>query len=333
MQIAENRIKETLNQIRHLIILNKNRMKNSCILTGVFLGLIMTGCRQVTSPAEKTTPTAVPVTVSSIHTGTMANYIDLSATSTYLFKASVKAPVTGYIENMYISQGDAVENNHILFSIKTKEASALNSDSDSNLKFRGVVDVKAAAAGIVSAIDHPKGDYVTEGDQLCLIAVPESFVFILDIPFELSPSVKLNSKCEVILPDGHSVHGFIKSRFPSMTGSSQTERFIVRVSDSGLLPENLIGKIRIIKESIDGAVSLPKSAILTDETMQNYWVMKLINDSTAIKVLVNTGIIENGYVQIKKPVFSETDLFLSSGNYGLGDTVNIRVIKTPDHEK
>jgi hypothetical protein len=28
------------------------------------------------------------------------------------------------------------------------------------------------------------------------------------------------------------------------------------------------------------------------------------------------------------PVFNDSDLFLSSGNYGLGDTANVKVIKT-----
>jgi hypothetical protein len=205
-------------------------------------------------------------------------------------------------------------------------------DSLNSLKFRGIVDVKAGLAGLVSAIDHPKGDYVTEGDQLCQIAVPESFVFILDIPFELSGSLKLNSRCEVILPDGRPVQGVINSRLPSMAGSSQTERFIVKLHEHINLPENLIAKIRIVKKSEENAVSLPKSSILTDETMHNFWVMKLINDSIAIKVMVTTGISEKDYVQIRMPEFKDTDLFLSSGNFGLGDTANIKVIKTLSHE-
>jgi biotin carboxyl carrier protein len=304
-----------------------DRMIKNCIGVGIFGLIFISGCHQAGKNSEKSTPSAIPVTVSSLHTGRMVSYLELSATSAFLFKASVKAPVTGYIENMFINQGDAVKNNRLLFTVKTREASAIMNDSLNSLKFRGVVDVNAAISGIISTIEHPKGDYVAEGDQLCQIAVPESFVFILDIPFELSQSLKLNTRCEIVLPDSHSLLGIIKSRFPSMAGSSQTERFIVRLSESVSLPENLIAKIRILKESVGNAVSLPKSSILTDETMQNYWVMKLINDSTAVKVLVTTGISEKNYVQIKMPVFKDSDLFLSSGNYGLGDTANIKVIK------
>ena len=304
-----------------------------CITAGFFSLMFISGCNQAVTNSEKTTPSAIPVTVTPLHTGRMSSYLELSATSAFLFKAAVKAPVTGYIDNMFISQGDAVVNNNRLFTIKTKEASAIINDSLNNMKFRGIVDINASVAGLISSIEHPKGDYVAEGDQLCQIAVPESFVFILDIPFELNSSVNLNTRCEVVLPDGHSIQGVIKSRFPSMTGSSQTERFIVKLTESVSIPENLIAKIRILKESVDNAVSLPKSSILADETMKSFWVMKLINDTTAIKVLVITGISDKEDVQIKMPVFKDTDLFLFSGNYGLGDTANVKVIKTLSHEK
>ena len=298
-----------------------------------FLGLIiLTGCRQATPNSEKTTPSAIPVTVVPIHIGRMSSYFELSATSAFLFKAAVRAPVTGYIENMSINQGDAVAENKRLFTIKTKEASAIMNDSLNYMKFNGNVDINASLAGIVSSIEHPKGDYVTEGDLLCQIAVPESFVFILDIPFEFSGSLKLNNPCEIVLPDGRQIHGVIKSRFPSMAVSSQTERFVVKLLQSVSLPENMIAKLRIMKESDNNAASLPKSSILTDETMKSFWVMKLINDTTAVKVMVTTGISDKEYTQIKMPVFKATDLFLSSGNYGLGDTVNVKVIKTLNHE-
>ena len=310
-----------------------NRIILKCLCTGILGLILITGCRQTVNNSEKATPTAVPATVSPLHNGRMSSYIDLSATSAFLFKAAVKAPVTGYIENMHISQGDAVENSRLLFTIKTKEASAIMNDSVSSLKFKGIVNVNSAVAGLISSIEHPKGDYVAEGDQLCQIAIPGSFVFILDIPYEVSGSIKLNTRCEIILPDGHSVDGIIKSRFPSMESSSQTERFIVKLTESLNLPENLIAKVRIMKETVDKAVSLPKSSILADETMQNFWVMKLINDSTAVKVPVTTGIIDKDNVQIKMPVFKDTDLFLSSGNYGLGDTANVKVIKTLSNEQ
>jgi biotin carboxyl carrier protein len=309
-----------------------NRIIKKSINAGMIILIVATGCKQAATNSEQASRPAIPVTVLPVHTSQMVTYMELSATSAFLFKAAIKAPVTGYIDNMMINQGDAVGKNQLLFTLRTKEASALLGDSLKNLEFSGIVNVKAATAGIISAIEHPKGDYVAEGDQLCQVAIPESFVFILDVPFELSDYIKLNMQCEIVLPDSLSLKGIIKSRFPSMSANSQTERFIVKLAEPKSLPENLTGKLRITKEFVRAATSLPKSCILTDETMQQFWVMKLINDSTAVKVPVTTGISEGEYVQITRPLFNDSDLFLASGNFGLGDTAYVEVLKNTGHE-
>jgi hypothetical protein len=226
-----------------------------------------------------------------------------------------------------------VDKNKLLFSIRTKEAAAIINDSLNMMAYKGIVDVKAATAGLIASIEHPKGDYVAEGDQLCQIAITESFVFILDVPFEMSGLIRLLSPCDIVLPDNHTLKGIIEKRFPAMLANSQTERFIVKLAENRKLPENLTVKIRIVKESVNSASSLPKSCILSDETMEELWVMKLISDSVAVKFPVTTGITEGDYIQITKPSFSSSDLFLTSGNYGLGDTVYVRVLKNSLNER
>lgn len=308
-------------------------MKNRIIRIAVVASLITAfGCKNATNKVIQESHPGLPVTVSSVRFGPMESYIELSATSQFMYKAIIKTPVAGYIENMKITQGDAVEKNQTLFTIRTKEASALLGDSVKNLKFNGMVEVKTAIAGIISSADHPKGDYVTEGDQLCQVALPESFVFILDVPFELSRYVWISKSCEIILPDSSTLRGVIKSRFPVMTGSSQTERYVVKLTELKSLPENLTARVMIVKEDVKKSASLLKSCILTDETMQSFWVMKLINDTMAVKVPVMTGITQGDHVQILQPDFKSKDKFLSSGNFGLGDTAYIKVNKNSDNE-
>jgi hypothetical protein len=308
-------------------------MKNRIISIAVVTALITAfGCKNTTNKVIQESHPGLPVTVSSLRFGSMESYIELSATSQFMYKAIIKTPVTGYIESMDIVQGDAVVKNQTLFTIRTKEASALLGDSVKNLKFNGLIEVKTAIAGIISSVDHPKGDYVTEGDQLCQVALPGSFVFILDVPFELSRFVMISKSCEIILPDSSSLRGIIKSRFPIMSGSSQTERYVVKLTESKRLPENLTAKVLIVKEDVKKSASLLKSCILTDETMQSFWVMKLINDTMAVKVPIMTGISQGDYVQILKPDFISTDKFLSSGNFGLGDTAYIKVNKNSGNE-
>jgi uncharacterized NAD(P)/FAD-binding protein YdhS len=93
------------------------------------------------------------------------------------------------------------------------------------------------------------------------------------------------------------------------------------------LPANLIAKVKVVKTAKANAVSLPKQSVLSDETQSDFWVMKLIDDSTAVKVPVKKGIEANDRVEILSPEFSNTDKFLLTGNYGLADTARIKIVQ------
>jgi 3-phosphoglycerate kinase len=72
---------------------------------------------------------------------------------------------------------------------------------------------------------------------------------------------------------------------------------------------------------------LPKASVLSDEMMQEYWVMKLLNDSTAVKVPVKIGEKSKDEIEIVSPVFTEADKILIKGNYGLPDTARVVITK------
>jgi hypothetical protein len=275
--------------------------------------------------AEKEVQAKVPVTVERIHTADIDDYLELNATSSFLVKSVIKSPTSGYVEAIKITQGELVSKNQFIFKIRTKESSALKNDSLNPYSLSGVISLMANMDGIILSVDHPKGDYVQEGDQLAVIAVPSSFIYILDVPYESVSFIKLSSSCEILLPDGHNLTGKISARLPSMTPGSQTQHFIIHPAETQNMPENLIAKVRILKKVIPNAVLLSKPCILSDEIMQNFWVMKLINDSVAVKMPVTLGLNSGNDVEITSPVFTSSDLFLASGNYGLGDTVKVAI--------
>jgi hypothetical protein len=289
--------------------------------------LFLAGCGGRQENGEKEIQAKVPVTVENIHTADVADYLELNATSSFLIKSMIKSPTAGYVEEIMITQGDKVMKNQVLFKLRTKESTALQNDSLNPYSFSGLITLKANMDGIILSVDHPRGDYLQEGEQLATIAVPSSFVYILDVPYESVSFIKLSSSCEISLPDGHTLNGRIFSRLPSITPGSQTQRYIIHPVETQNMPENLIAKIRILKRVIPKAILLNKSCILADEVMQHFWVMKLVSDSVAVKIPVTTGLSSGNDIEITSPVFSLSDLFLSSGNYGLGDTVKVAVTK------
>ena len=290
----------------------------------IWILLMAMACqRQGGEPAEAVVNARVPVTVATVTVGEMADYLELTATSVFQVKSVVRSTVSGFVDEQLVSTGDVVSKGRELFRMRTKESASLRPDSSNALGFSGLIPVRASLEGMVTSVDHPKGDYVQEGDQIAVISVPASLVYILDVPYESGEFIKTGASCEVILPGGQTVPGHVKSALPAMNNSSQTKRYIIQPNTTRSEPENLIARVRIAKKIAPGAISLPKACILSDEVQQQFWVMKLVSDSMAVKVPVTTGLEASDRVQVTSPLFSSSDRFLASGNYGLGDTARI----------
>jgi hypothetical protein len=63
--------------------------------------------------------------------------------------------------------------------------------------------------------------------------------------------------------------------------------------------------------------------------MATFWVMKMIDDSTAIKVPVTVGNRNATEVEVLAPQFLETDRIVGVGGYGLPDTAIVTIV-TPE---
>jgi multidrug efflux pump subunit AcrA (membrane-fusion protein) len=132
---------------------------------------------------------------------------------------------------------------------------------------------------------------------------------------------------QLILPGGDKLNGVLASEMPSVDTLSQTQGMVIRVSSANPIPENLVAKARIIKSLRSNTLSLPKSAILTNETQTDFWVMKLINPTTAVKTPITKGIETGDRVEILTPKFSAKDQIVVTGNYGLTDTAKVKIVQ------
>ena len=270
-----------------------------------------------------------PVTVTSVITGPLIDYLELNATSAFLQSNIVKASATGYIKSVHVSPGQFVAAGRSLFLIETKEAKNIGSiinNLDTTFRFSGNTHIKASQSGYVTQLNHQAGDYVQDGEQLAAISTEGSFGFILNIPFELARFAPLNKVVEVDLPDGTKLNGRISSILPAVDSVSQTQRMLIRINSATAIPENLIVKVKIIKTQKNNAVVVAKEALLSDESQTNFWVMKLIDSVTAVKVPVTKGMEVNNKVEIVQPLFSSVDRILTSGNYGLPDTAKVKIV-------
>ncbi len=299
----------------------------------LLLGLVLTGYCSCNVPEQKPepagkVPVGTPVTVTTILTDTMAEYLDLNATSVFLQKSYVKANVNGYVQAVKTMPGQYVSAGSVLFTVKTKEAQSIDNSVtklDPSFRFSGINNIKTSTGGYVTQLNHQVGDYVQDGEQLAVLSDQNSFAFILNLPYELKPYLANNKMVSLALPDGTKINGEITTSMPSVDAATQTLNVVIKIASPDNLPENLIAKVRIVKYQKSNANSLPKAALLTNDTQTEFWVMKLIDSVTAVKVTVKKGIETADRVEIIEPRFSIGDKILLTGNFGLPDTAKVRI--------
>ncbi len=297
----------------------------------VFFLMVWVSCKNPPDQQPEAIVVAqTPVTVTGITVEPLEEYIELNAVSAFLLKNYVKANANGYLQSAHVMPGQLVKAGQILFVIKTKEAESIGNainKLDTSFKFLGTNSIKAGASGFISQLNHQSGDYVQDGEQLAVISDENSFVFLIELPYELRTIVKVGNHLELHLPDGENIQGQVTSLMPTVEAVSQTQNVVIKVNPAHTIPENLVAKVKVPKSISEHSVSLPRGAVLTDETQSEFWVMKMIDSTTAVKVPVKKGIETKERVEILSPVFTVQDKILLTGNYGLTDTAKVRIVQ------
>lgn len=300
----------------------------------IFLAFYVVGCKSENSagPVVVAESEASPVAMVSVaypnDTMKLNTDVTLNAVAFYLLKSDVKANTTGYIHNMEIKLGDAVKKGQTLFVLQTKEARALGNtinQLDKSFQFSGITKTISPATGFVAALNHQIGDYVQDGEVLATVTDANSFGFMVEVPFEYLLKIKSMGVLPIEMPGGSLVESRVAKIMPTADPVSQTVRVFLKTNRTDI-PENIIGTIRFPSSTAIG-LSVPKMAVLSDETQSNYWVMKLINDSTAVKVPIVRGMETDRFVQIKSGNIGLSDRVITSGNFGLSDTAAVKIQK------
>ena len=301
-------------------------MKLSIIYISLFL-IFGISCRSGHQLSEDlNTENRTPVTITHPSVGELSDVIALNATSSFLLKTYVKATSNGYLQEVDIKLGDNIVKGQKLFLIRTKEAEYLGNtinEVDSSFRFSGLNQINSPVSGYVTQLTLLAGNYVQDGETLAEISDKNSLVFLLDLPYELKPYLGYNNKVDLLLPDGQELTGSLTKSLPLVDQASQTQTYIIKVSDDVSIPENLIARVTYIKKVIPRAVTLPKEAVLTNEIQSEFWIMKMTDSTTAIKVDIQKGIESDNKVEIVAPVLLPTDNILLTGNFGLPDTARV----------
>lgn len=307
-------------------------MKHLSINFSILLSIVLASCgSKPETQTEQTATPKTPVEVVSMNSGSINDELTLFGTTIYLKRNLVTASIPAFITQVNVKLGDRVSKGDVLYVLQSKESRALGNDVskiDSTLKNFGIIKVTASASGIISTLDKQQpGDYVLEGTQLCTIAESNDLVFQVNVPYEFTKYTKTGNSCKLILPDNTEHSATFTKALTAMNVTAQTQTILARSNENLILPENLMVKVSIIKGTQSKKQVLPKSCALSDEMMKDFWVMKLINDTIAIKIPVIVGNKNSEQIEILSPQFNSTDKIISKGNYGLPDTSIVTIVK------
>ena len=302
---------------------------NRTILAIILFIHLISCSNNASTKTQETVHVSTPVTTVTIENAPISEIVTFNAVSTYQRKNIVKSTVNGYIDKSFVNQGDIVKIGKLLYAVKTKEGDALSKivAKDSSLTFNSKLVIVSPSSGVVIDATKQMNDYVSDGEQLCVLAVQSSFVFVLNVPFEQNKYAAIGKKCLIILPDSTILTGTISGKLSTVDPVSQTQSYIVKPVTNSVLPENLTVLVQISKSTKANAQVIDKACILSDETMENFWVMKLISDTMAVKTAIKPGIRAGNKIEILSPAFSLNDRIINKGNYGLADTAYVNIIQ------
>lgn len=300
-------------------------MMNIKLCMPLIMATVLAGCSKPASEDGTGNEPRTSVTLTQVAYGSIANDVTVSATTAYLKKSVVSAPIAGFIVRGSIEPGVRVRGGQALFTIETKEHRALQGVDD--IMPAGYTAVTTGVGGVVTEVLQQPGSYVTEGAPLCTIAETGSLVFELNVPPEEIRYFKPGRRCTIQMPDGSSLSAVVGTPLATMNAESQVQQ-LVAYARTKFLPEGMNVKVTVnTNHSNSKQMILPKAAVQSDDYLRHFWVMRLANDSTAVKVPVSVGNSNANYIEVSSPALSPADRIVLTGGYALEDNARITIAK------
>lgn len=300
-------------------------MKNKIYLVLILVLCLGQSCKKKPSKIINNLP--VPIvnvvhpTLEKIH-----DNVQINGQIVYLNKTNIKAPITGYVKHVNAKIGDWVNKGSILFKIQTKESKALQESKLKLDKNFGIVEVRATISGYINILNiTDSGVFVNQGDLLATIVKNNDLAIQVNTPFQYYNLLKINKNVEVILPNKETILAKFYKAIPTIDPISQTQQVYFKLIKPIELPENLNVIINLQTKQKPAVITLPKTAVLTNETQNEFWIMEVSKDSLAIKTLIQKGLENNSKVEIVSPKLNLKSLIIDKGAYGLPDSTKVKI--------
>ena len=255
-------------------------------------------------------------------------YTTFRAVSRYIQQVNFRARTAGIIAVVNTHPGDEIKTRQPLFVIKPLELSVLENSGSLSPSMAGSLDtIVSKQNALIQQVIVQEGDYVQPGNLLASALKRNSLSAIVYVPFTQVPLIQKDSPCLVEIPGKEEVKSYFKKQLYTADNITQTQPYIVPLPPNLKLPGDMNLMIRFKEKEIHNGIFVPRKAVLTNEEENSFWLMKMANDTTAVKVPITIGWHGKQLIQVLSGNIETNDKIITEGAYGLPDTAYVKIAK------
>ena len=301
------------------------------------------------SGGDEKTPTIVTVQTGALKLATLHRYVagygmvePAPATAEQpAAGAQLAAPSAGIVSKVNVLEGRQVEKGGVLMELNSGAATAesaaqeverqkkLYAQENTSLKNLQAAEAQLALlrviaplSGTVARVNVKPGQAVDLTTVVAEVMDLNRLAVSAEIPAAEASDLKPGTPIEVLTePPVTTELSFVSPNVDKNNGTVLM-RALLPV-DSGLRPGQFV-PLRIMTAVHTNCLAAPATGVVTDESGKS--VIALVQGDAATQKPVQTGLRENGWVEIEAPELKAGDVVVTVGAYGLPEKTKIRVV-------
>jgi membrane fusion protein, multidrug efflux system len=333
-------------------------MKRKHIIAGIIvilaagLGIVALVRSHVEAPesgGDETTPTVVTVQTDALKLVTLHRYVqgygavepapaaaDLPAAG-----APLAAPSAGVVTKVNVVEGQQVHQGDVLVELNSGTATAENAEQEAerqkklyaqqNTSLKNLQDAEAQLAllqvtaplsGTVVRVNVQPGQAVDSTTVVAEVMDLNRLAVSAEIPAAEADDLKAGEEVQALSePPVTTTLSFVSPAVDKNSGTILIRALLP--AGSGLRPGQFI-PLRIVTAVRTNCLAVPGESVVTDENGKS--VIALVKNGEATQMPVQTGLRENGLVEIAAPEIKAGDVVVTVGAYGLPEKTKIKVV-------
>jgi len=311
--------------------------------------LIKIKSRSATTESDEATPTIVSVQVGALKRMTLHSYVTgygtvgpAPATAEQpAAGAPLAAPVAGIVTRVNVIEGQHVEKGDVLVELNSGAATADYAEQEverqkklyaqQNTSLRNLQNAEAQLAllrvtaplsGTVTRLNVKPGEAVDVNSLVAEVMDLSRLAVSAAIPASEAAAIKAGQEVQVLIgPSVTTTLSFVSPVVDTNNGTVLARATLP--ADSGLRPGQFV-QLRVVTAVHADGLAAPGESVVTGES--GHSVIALVNGDEATQMPVQTGLREDGWVEVAGNGIKEGVSVVTVGAYALPAKTKIRVV-------